>query len=51
MLIGFVVVPVVSFISPKLDAAKVDAIFTCYDKQAVVTVKKVLVDEEEEQSK
>ncbi|MCR4754088.1 MAG: sodium:solute symporter [Lachnospiraceae bacterium] len=49
MLIGFVVVPVVSLISPKLDGSKVDGIFTCYDKQAVVTVKKVLVDEEEEQ--
>ena len=50
MLIGFVVVPVVSWISPKLDMAKVDEIFTCYDKQAVVTVKKVLVDDEEEQN-
>ena len=49
MLIGFVVVPVVSWISPKLDASKVDEIFACYDKQAVVTVKKVLVDDEEEQ--
>ncbi len=49
MLIGFVIVPVVSLISPKLDKEKVDGIFTCYDKQAVVTVKKVLVDDEEEQ--
>jgi Na+(H+)/acetate symporter ActP len=36
MLAGLVIVPVVSLISPKQDAAQVDAIFACYDKTTQV---------------
>lgn len=47
MLIGFIVVPVVSLISKKMDPQKIKEIFSCYDEKVVVTSKKILVDEEE----
>lgn len=36
MLVGLVVVPVVSLISPKVDASYVEEIFRCYDETVVV---------------
>ena len=45
MLVGFVVVPVVSMLSPKMDKKKVEEIFRCYDNQVVATSKKVLPEE------
>lgn len=48
MLIGFVVVPVVTLITPKQDQKVIDEIFACYDEKVVVTSKMILVDEEEE---
>jgi len=47
MLIGFLVVPVVSLISKKMDPQKINEIFSCYDEKVIVTSKKILVDEEE----
>ncbi len=46
MLIGFVVIPLVSLVSKKMEQTKIDEIFSCYDKQVVVTSKKVLVDDD-----
>lgn len=48
MLIGFIVVPVVTLVTPKQDKAVIDEMFSCYDEKVVVTSKMVLVDEEEE---
>ena len=42
MLGGLVIVPVVSFISPKSDADKTDEMFKCYDREVVVTATKSL---------
>jgi SSS family solute:Na+ symporter len=42
MVAGLIVVPVVSFITPKMDKARVDEIFTCYDEKVTVTKKKSL---------
>lgn len=36
MLIGFIVVPVISLITPKINKDKVDDMFKCYDKDVVV---------------
>ena len=47
MLIGFLVVPVVSLLSKKMDPQKINEIFSCYDEKVIVTSKKILVDEEE----
>ena len=37
MVLGLVVVPVVSLISPKLDKKKVDEIFECYEEKVVIS--------------
>ena len=49
MIAGLVVVPVVSLITPKLNAEKVEGIFTCYNK--VVAVPKKMYLEEDEDNK
>ena len=36
MVAGLIIVPLVSFITPKPDREKVDEIFTCYDETVVV---------------
>ncbi len=46
MLIGMVIVPVVSLITPKPDAAKVDSIFACYSRKVTVTVKDSIEEDE-----
>ncbi len=48
MLGGLVIVPLVSLFTPKMDKAKVDQMFTCYDEKVQVTAKTVLVEDEEE---
>lgn len=42
MLAGLVIVPVVSLITPKQDKEKTDEIFSCYNKQVVVSSKESL---------
>ena len=39
MLAGLVIVPAVSLITPKMPRAKLDEIFSCYDRKVVVSVK------------
>lgn len=48
MLGGLVIVPLVSLFTPKMDKAKVDQMFACYDEKVQVTAKTVLVEDEEE---
>ncbi len=48
MIAGLIIVPVVSLFTKKPDAAKVEAIFSCYDKTAVVKKSQDLGDETEE---
>lgn len=47
MVAGLIVVPVVSFITPKLSGDKVSEIFECYEEKVTVEQKLVLTDEEE----
>lgn len=42
MLLGLVVVPVVSLVTPKLKSDEVDAMFSCYDTEVVVHAKESL---------
>ena len=42
MLGGFVIVPIVSLISPKPKKVEVDEMFTCYNKEVVVQAKESL---------
>ena len=47
MVAGLIVVPVVSFITPKLSGDKVNEIFECYEEKVTVEQKLVLTDEKE----
>lgn len=40
MLVGMIIVPVVSFISPKIDKEKTDAIFICLEEKVLVSKRK-----------
>ena len=42
MLAGFIIVPIVSLITPKPNKEKVDEIFSCYDRAVTTTVKEHL---------
>ena len=42
MIAGLIIVPVVSWITPKLNKEKVDKIFTCYDEKVTITKKRSL---------
>ena len=42
MIVGLIIVPIVSVITPKLRKEKVDAIFTCYDEKVTITKKSSL---------
>lgn len=42
MAAGFVVVPLVSILTPKMDKNQVDEIFTCYDEKVTITRKRSL---------
>ena len=42
MIAGLAVVPVVSIITPKLQKADMDALFSCYDEKVVITKKRSL---------
>lgn len=48
MVVGFVVVPVVSLVTPKMEKDKVEDIFLCYNQEVVSTPKKVLPQEKED---
>ena len=43
---GLVIVPIVSWLTPKPDAARTTHIFSCYDEKVVVTKQMVLVEDE-----
>lgn len=45
MVVGLVLVPIVSLVSPKPDMKKVDEIFACYDRKIVVSAKNALEEE------
>lgn len=47
MLVGFVVVPVVSLVTPKMDKKQVEEIFSCYDRQVIVSTKKILPEQKD----
>ena len=42
MVIGLVIVPVVSLLTPKLDRQRVDEIFSCYDEPVTVDKREAL---------
>lgn len=42
MVLGLVVVPVVSLVTPKMDKKEVDGIFTCLEEQVMVDKKTAL---------
>ena len=42
MVAGLIVVPVVSFITPRMKRETVDEIFTCYDEKVTITKKRSL---------
>lgn len=48
MVIGFVVVPLVSLLTPKMEKGKVNYMFGCYTNEVKATSRKVLPKEEEE---
>ncbi len=39
MVLGLIVVPIVSLVTPKMDTRKIEAIFTCLEEQVVVDKK------------
>ena len=47
VVVGFIVVPAVSLVSPKIERETVDNIFRCYDVEVEATTKKVLPEEKE----
>lgn len=49
MLIGLVIIPVVSVITPKIDAARLEDIFRCYE-QHVTVVRRIALDEDEDKN-
>ncbi len=48
MIVGLIVVPVVSWLTPKMDKKKVDDMFSCYDEKVTTTSKRYLQDEEDQ---
>ena len=42
MILGLIIVPVISLITPKMNKDEVDEMFTCYDKKTVINVTKSL---------
>lgn len=46
MIAGLIIVPIVSLLTPKLDAKQVDDIFACYDEEVYVKRKVALPEEE-----
>ena len=43
---GLIMVPIVSLFTKKMEKAKVDEMFTCYEEKVEVTKKEALKDEE-----
>ena len=48
MVAGLIIVPLVSFLTPKLKREKVEEVFSCYDEMVTVEQKLVLTEEEDE---
>lgn len=48
MVAGLIIVPLVSFLTPKLKREKVEEVFSCYDEMVTVEQKLVLIEEEDE---
>ncbi|MBR1704541.1 MAG: hypothetical protein IJ720_04160, partial [Clostridia bacterium] len=36
MLVGLIIVPLVSYVTPKMDKDEMDELFACYDEEVVV---------------
>ena len=47
MVVGLIIVPIISIITPKMNKAYVDEIFTCYDRTVVVHTTSSLEEEEQ----
>jgi len=47
MIVGLIIVPIVSLLTPKMDQKEVDDVFACYDVEVSVKTKNVLPEEEE----
>ena len=47
MVVGLIVVPVVSFVTPKCAGEKIDEIFACYNEEVSVKRKVALPEKEE----
>ena len=43
---GLIIIPIVSFITPKMKQQEVEEIFECYEEKVVVELKESLPDEE-----
>lgn len=51
MVAGLIIVPLVSLVTPKMDAAKVEKLFICYEEKVYVEQKLVLSKEEADKSR
>lgn len=46
MIVGLIIVPLVSLLTPRMDSRDISAIFSCYDNLVEATTKKVLPDDQ-----
>ena len=46
MIVGLIIVPLVSLLTPRMDSRDTNAIFSCYDNLVEATTKKVLPDDQ-----
>ena len=46
MIVGLIIVPLVSLLTPRMDSRDINAIFSCYDNLVEATTKKVLPDDQ-----
>lgn len=48
MLVGFILVPIISVVTPKMKKEQVENIFACYNDEVKVTTKNILPEEKME---
>ena len=46
MIVGLIIVPLVSFLTPRMDSQDINSIFSCYDNLVEATTRKVLPDDQ-----
>ena len=46
MIVGLIIVPLISLLTPRMDSRDINAIFSCYDNLVEATTKKVLPDDQ-----